>query len=98
MKHPFEIGQTSDRVLYLEKRDWQYRCAKNKIVGLEGGYVVIQWFFESCTLEFAHRAEGYQVQKILPALDTGRRFSTAKAALSGKEAREQTKEFKHDKT
>jgi hypothetical protein len=93
MLHPFRVGQRADRVLYLEKRNRQYRCAKNKIVGWNGR-MIVHWHFERATLRIVWSEQGYVVDEILPALDTGKRISTKKAALTAKEAGKQLEEFK----
>lgn len=95
MLHPFKVGQRADRVLYLEKRNRQFRCARNEIVGWNGR-MILHWYFERATLRIVWSEQGYVVDEILPALETGKRISTKKAALTAKQAEKQLAKIKSE--
>lgn len=90
MLHPFKVGQRADRVLHLEKRNALWRCAKNEIVGWDGRMIVL-WHFEGATLKIGWDTTWgtYRVQEIIHPMETGKRLSAKKAALSAKEAEKQ---------
>ena len=93
MTHPFEIDMRADRVLDLELRRKQFRCARNKVVGMKYGSPVVEWYFESCSLRLVRAERGYVVDEILPAQETGKRLTQKRAALTAEEAGRQIKPF-----
>ena len=83
---PFQIGMLADTVLTIEKKSGRIRVAQNNKIGENEFGLMVQWFFQDCTLLLARMKKHspyvvVEIQPILPRLQWTP-MSAKKAGLS----------------